>query len=477
LVFLDACFSKIQAEIIRSEVDYVIGMNRAILETTATMFASTFYSAVASDVSFREAFNQAKVMIECHHPDEVETPELLMRNDEVEEMKFSRLIALKKSSHQDADSIETLEHSIENEKQIIKNLLIQLAYSNEKFQALAYLVLPKISKTLPISIDEILDKLYTLEEADNRLSIPIYCLVKKLYTEHEEEDFLFCLESIRQRHPQLKELEPECIDNVLDDSYNILVEITTKNKEAKDSTITIWEDKVLLDNETSYQIVKTFKHVNLDEPDEVNQFVTDLGVYLNKFSQDRNRLLLEFILPEELLSYPIKDWEDCDEFRLSEDFSFVYRLQNRFINYSKYSAYWKGKWKESLENTEVNVLSEKSFVLSSESEGKRINKDVSFSLITEFPIAKSTIFKRIYRYGVPIVLSPHNTLSQEELERFNSRFQEEFKNTTLRELVKKVNVLFGEDSDALESKMILIWDNPNRVPLQYQKPQDTQLGL
>jgi len=92
LVFLDACYSKIQGETIVSEIDYVIGMNSSILETTATTFARAFYNSLSTGRTIKEAFAQAKVMLEIKHPKELNIPELLIKDGLLEDIKISDIV-------------------------------------------------------------------------------------------------------------------------------------------------------------------------------------------------------------------------------------------------------------------------------------------------------------------------------------------------------------------------------------------------
>lgn len=56
-VVLNACFSNTQAEIIQSEIDYVIGMCAEVEDDSATKFAIAFYDAVFAGSNFRMAFD------------------------------------------------------------------------------------------------------------------------------------------------------------------------------------------------------------------------------------------------------------------------------------------------------------------------------------------------------------------------------------------------------------------------------------
>ena len=59
LVVLNACYSEAQARALSHHVDAVIGMTRAIEDSTAIAFAESFYSALADGRNLETAFNLA----------------------------------------------------------------------------------------------------------------------------------------------------------------------------------------------------------------------------------------------------------------------------------------------------------------------------------------------------------------------------------------------------------------------------------
>ncbi len=359
-------------------------------------------------------------------------------------------------------------------KKSLKKLLKEIDFDGLDFQKLAYSVFPNINKILPKSIDKVIDELFIVQDVDNNLNIPILCLVKKLYAKTGNESFIDCLKDIESRYAQLENHSLDCKENKLDTFHNILIEISVKNKDIKNSTIIIWEDQVLIDGKTNYTPVLT-KDVDLENKENIKSFLDALHEYLGKFSNWDN-ILLEFILPEALLTQEIKLWENSDEFRIPEDFRLVYRLQERFTNYLKYNKFWKSKWDET-HNNQSEKLSTNSLILNTDKEIRSINSRVSGALITKFSICDTDIFKRIYKYGIPLVLSPNASMNDDELAQFNQWFEEEFQDTKIENLIDEVQMLFTDYTDEVQSKIILIWDNPNRLPLTIQNPMDNQYSL
>lgn len=81
LIFFNACFSAIQAKHIIEHVDAAIGMNTAIGDEAALVFASQFYSSIGFGKNLKSAFNQAKAALMLEGIPEETTPELFVRDD------------------------------------------------------------------------------------------------------------------------------------------------------------------------------------------------------------------------------------------------------------------------------------------------------------------------------------------------------------------------------------------------------------
>ena len=79
LVFLNACYSRLQAEAIIEVVDCAIGMNTAIPDRAAIVFATAVYAAIAGGLSVAEAFEQGKCRLEFADLLQQSKPELLTK--------------------------------------------------------------------------------------------------------------------------------------------------------------------------------------------------------------------------------------------------------------------------------------------------------------------------------------------------------------------------------------------------------------
>lgn len=79
IVILNACYSRIQGEAINEAIDYVIGMNKAIGDKAAIIFAASFYRALGFNRTIQEAFDQARTALLLEGIPEEDTPKLLIK--------------------------------------------------------------------------------------------------------------------------------------------------------------------------------------------------------------------------------------------------------------------------------------------------------------------------------------------------------------------------------------------------------------
>lgn len=80
LVVLNACYAKDQAEALATAIDFTIGMNAAIEDKDATIFAAYFYQSLAFGRSVEEAFKLAVNQLSLEGIDVAHVPELLVRD-------------------------------------------------------------------------------------------------------------------------------------------------------------------------------------------------------------------------------------------------------------------------------------------------------------------------------------------------------------------------------------------------------------
>ena len=78
LVFFNACYSRGQAEAVVTHIPAAIGMNAAIGDNAARVFAAQFYSAIGFGHSITRAFQQARAAMMLEGIPEENTPELFV---------------------------------------------------------------------------------------------------------------------------------------------------------------------------------------------------------------------------------------------------------------------------------------------------------------------------------------------------------------------------------------------------------------
>jgi len=87
-VVLNACFSKRQAQAIAEHIDCVIGMSKAIGDEAAINFAIAFYQALGYGQDVKTAFELGRNKIELKDLNEQDTPKLIMKRKDPQEIVF-----------------------------------------------------------------------------------------------------------------------------------------------------------------------------------------------------------------------------------------------------------------------------------------------------------------------------------------------------------------------------------------------------
>jgi hypothetical protein len=80
VVVLNACFSRPQAEALAQTIDCTVGMNRAIGDEAAVVFAASFYQAIGFGRSVEEAFELGRAALLLEGIAEDKTPQLHVRD-------------------------------------------------------------------------------------------------------------------------------------------------------------------------------------------------------------------------------------------------------------------------------------------------------------------------------------------------------------------------------------------------------------
>jgi len=73
-VVLNACYSEVQGDVIRQEIDYVVGMSAAVNDNSAAKFAVAFYDAVFAGTNFRTAFDLGCTALDLNNLPDADVP-------------------------------------------------------------------------------------------------------------------------------------------------------------------------------------------------------------------------------------------------------------------------------------------------------------------------------------------------------------------------------------------------------------------
>ncbi|MEM7590193.1 MAG: CHAT domain-containing protein [Cyanobacteria bacterium P01_A01_bin.83] len=68
-IVLNACYTEVQATAISEHINYVVGMNRSILDESAIIFARGFYDAIGAKAKIVTAYELGRNAIEFEYPD------------------------------------------------------------------------------------------------------------------------------------------------------------------------------------------------------------------------------------------------------------------------------------------------------------------------------------------------------------------------------------------------------------------------
>lgn len=120
IVVLNACYSRIQGEAINEVINYVIGMNKAIGDIAAIVFAASFYRALGFNRTIKEAFDQAKTALLLEGIPEENTPELLIRRGVSPHKKISPAASQPKAKQKKPEGTE------KTGDEVIDNVLTKL---------------------------------------------------------------------------------------------------------------------------------------------------------------------------------------------------------------------------------------------------------------------------------------------------------------------------------------------------------------
>ncbi|MDF2736982.1 MAG: hypothetical protein K0S93_838 [Nitrososphaeraceae archaeon] len=121
VVFLNSCYSKVQARSISKFVNYVIGMRDSITDEAAILFSSAFYKSLSDNPDIEKAFQDATTLLNYTYTKESEIPKLIFTHG------FSKSSQMNKQKEQHNLSVEKEDPDIIiQNKPIANDLLSQI---------------------------------------------------------------------------------------------------------------------------------------------------------------------------------------------------------------------------------------------------------------------------------------------------------------------------------------------------------------
>ena len=93
LVFLNACFTQVQARLMSGVIDYAVGARKPIGDNEGVVFAGAFYRALAFGQSVKEAFASARAELELKNMKRGRGLELFIRDGVSENDRFPRALS------------------------------------------------------------------------------------------------------------------------------------------------------------------------------------------------------------------------------------------------------------------------------------------------------------------------------------------------------------------------------------------------
>ena len=163
-IVLNACYSEVQANAIVEHINYVVGMNRSILDEAAILFARGFYAALGTDRSITKAYSMGKVAIQFEYPDDEAIREAISRklipiDDKNLVLPTPEYLVPVLKTNPHPKKIKPLWLSPEKEREAVRQLLAAIAGSYNTIK-LFHTLEPIILKEQYIPIQVTLERRY-----------------------------------------------------------------------------------------------------------------------------------------------------------------------------------------------------------------------------------------------------------------------------------------------------------------------------
>jgi len=348
------------------------------------------------------------------------------------------------SSEKIEDLQKELTQYLENKNEIELIKKTTLKYLPERY-----------SEPIPETISEIINFLVAYGKSDKTL--PIRCVLKELNTYYgsplEIKSYIEYLDEVKYSDKNY-----ECIENSLLSKIYILVEFL--KKEDGLYSVTMWEyynEKYTQDS----KFEPTF--VDLDNKESIKSFFDYLIDFFDISRYKDVELYLEIILPIEELSKGIQDWKYSGkrkEKKVTSKYKYVLRIQDRFRNSD--TILWENKWNGLDKNNSILDITTK-LLDNSVYDEELAEEDVA--VLTQLQIDNiNEVLYDIDEYNISIaLLHLSNDVCHDEYEKLSKN--------KIKECRTKISSYICSNHSSVNSDLIFLLDNPNKIPNEFKNPE------
>ena len=330
-----------------------------------------------------------------------------------------------------------------------KNIKKLLEHADiENLQKIAYSYLPtnRIG-TLPNNISSIIDALLNIGKLENG-SIPAICFFNDLNTSQYNvmlDEYLQYL----KRHWNISTIY--CESNPIVDECSLIIDIDFKDGQNDKYEISVWK----------YANGKIESKEDIGGVFDIKTFldkVFDLSVKLNIIYKN---IYLEIVLPDKLLTDKLCEWSDSRGIRLIQKSKYLQRIQSRFRQPSQVLI---NKCNQLSDITNCVDVSKQDSV-------STYNHDITDADLLYFCDKTIDNFDELKKHidylGIPIVILPTND---------NCKFESTLLASNPHELKEKLCAYRMNNIPNDNSKFLFIYDDTDKIPEHYKKPQINLYG-
>lgn len=319
--------------------------------------------------------------------------------------------------------------------------------------ALQYLPI-NYSKKLPEDINSLIDELLYIGVLPESNCVPVISTFAEICTisfDAKIESWIKYLKENKFSHIS----SFEYIKTVDISEISLLIMFSVNNNTY---SVTIWRYGI------DGCIKDSYSEEEIDFGDElgIKNFFNKLNEYIDSELEPiyGENINIEIILPKKKMSQNIKLIRDISNDILVNKFKIIFRIESRF---KKPNQTWKNKWIKIQEDNGKLLKYNSKIITSGKYNNEMSNMDSSVIIQSEIG-DYNALLNDVLTYGIPIVLSG---ISKSLADNFISEIVD---NITILDCKKSVGEYIMGNRHSDDSRLFLIYDDPNRIPEDYKKP-------